>query len=295
MAVPQSNRLCIVTVNLNYAAYLEDCMTSIINQRSFDRVDYVVMDAGSSDGSLNIIEKYDPQLLYWQSEPDSGMYHGIREGFRKSDAEIMGWLNSDDMLAPWAIQTVLEIFDQLPEVQWITSRFPMQARRDGLTIKADFVPGVDQWGFYNGEHIKSSGLPTSGWIVQDSTFFRRSLWEDVGGDFDHSLSLACDFELWARFIEKTDCYVIPTPLGIYRFQGANKAIVSRDAYRDECVKVLQRYTPVIPEDTNRLGERVFAKHLSALGFGHLVDPERSPHFKMVVYSHGDNGFHVVEV
>ena len=171
----------------------------------------------------------------------------------------------------------------------------MQARKDGVVIKADFVPGVDQWGFYNGEHIKSSGLPTSGWIVQDSTFWRRSLWEEAGDGFDHSLGQACDFELWARFIERTDCHVLPVPLGIYRFQGENKAVVSRDAYRDECVSVVQRYTPIIPEDTNRLGERVFAKHLTALGFGHLVDPTRSPHFKTVVFNHGDQRYHLVEV
>ena len=198
----QSNRLCMVTVNFNYASYLEDCMLSIINQRGFDRVDYIVMDGGSTDGSIAIIEKHADQLAYWQSEPDDGMYYGIEAGLKKSDAEIIGWLNSDDMLAPWALQTALDIFDQLPDVKWITSWFPMQARKDGLVMKADFMPGVDEWGFFNGEHVKSSGLPTSGWIVQDSAFWRRSLWDEVGGAFDHSLSLACDFELWARFIEK---------------------------------------------------------------------------------------------
>ncbi|MBT4739112.1 MAG: glycosyltransferase [Rhodospirillaceae bacterium] len=295
MTSDHQNRLCLVTVNYNYAPYLEDCMASIINQRGFDRVDYVVMDAGSTDGSVEIIESHQEKLQHWQSEPDDGMYHGVEAGFAKSDAEIMGWLNSDDMLAPWAIQTALDIFDQLPEVQWITSRYPMQARKDGLVMKADFMPGVDQWGFYNGEHIKSSGLPTSGWIVQDSTFWRRSLWDEAGGTFDHTLSLACDFELWARFIEKADCHVVPVPLGIYRFQGDNKAVVSRDEYRDECVKVLQRYTPIIPEDADRLGERVFAKHLGAFGFGHLVDPARMPKYKSVVFSHGDERYHVVDV
>jgi hypothetical protein len=70
--------------------------------------------------------------------------------------------------------------------------------------------------------------------------------------------------------------------------------VSRDAYRDECVQVLQRYKPIIPENPDRLSERVFAKHLSALGFGHLVDPARSPKYKMVVYNHGDERYHAVD-
>lgn len=278
-------RLTMVTTNFNYGAYLDDCMRSIVTSRGFERVDYVVMDGGSTDNSQEIIERYAPQLAYKFSGKDAGMYHAIEAGFAKSGAPYMGWLNSDDQLAPWAIQTVLDIFDQLPEVRWITSRFPMQARMDGVVIKADFVPGVDNWGFFNGEHVRSLGLPCSGWIVQDCTFWRRELWEEVGGCFDHSLKIAADFELWARFIQKTDLYVVPVPFGIYRVHGANKAIAQRDAYRDECVKVLKRYTPVIPEDLKRLNERVVAKHLKAIGFGHLVDQKMGPALKTILYDH----------
>jgi hypothetical protein len=206
----------------------------------------------------------------------------------------MGWLNSDDQLAPWAIQTVLDIFDQLPQVRWITSRFPLQARRDGVVIKADFVPGVDEWGFFNGEHIRSLGLPSSGWIVQDCTFWRRDLWDEVGGAFDLSLKLAGDFELWARFLKKTPLYVVPVPFGIYRVHGANKAIAQREAYRDECVAVLNRYTPIIPSDLKRLGDQVVAKHLKAIGLGHLVDSKLAPPLKTIGFNHGDGRYYTVE-
>lgn len=290
-----SGRLCLVTTNFNYGAYLDDCMRSITDSRGFDRVDYVVMDGGSTDNSLDIIKQYAPRLKHWQSAKDDGMYHAIQAGFALSDAPYMGWLNSDDQLTPWAIQTVLDIFDQLPEVKWITSRLPLQARKDGLVIKSDFLPGVDNWGFFNGEHIKSSGLPTSGWIVQDCTFWRRELWDQVGGDFDHKLKLACDFELWARFIQKTDLYTVNVPFGIYRFHGANKAVAHRDAYRDECVKVLQRYTPIVPEDVERLGKRVIAKHLKAIGLGHVADPSWGPPLKTVIFDHGSGRYHAVDV
>jgi len=288
------NRMCMVTTNFNYGDYLDDCMRSIISSRGFDRVDYIVMDGGSTDGSLDIIKKHAPHLKHWQSQKDEGMYHAIEAGFALSDAPYMGWLNSDDQLAPWAIQTALDIFDQLPQVKWITSRYPMQARKDGTVIKADFVPGVDNWGFFNGEHVRSLGLPSSGWIVQDCTFWRRELWDDVGGSFDHSLKLAGDFELWARFIQKTDCYIVPVPFGIYRVHGANKAIAGRDSYRDECVKVLNRYTPMIPEDIKKLNERVIAKHLKAIGFGNLVDPKMGPPLKTILFNHADGRYHAVE-
>ena len=287
-----SGRLCIVTTNLNYGRYLDDCMRSVIGSRGFDRVDYVVMDAGSTDGSVDTIKRHASQLKHWQSASDQGMYHAIEAGFAKSSAPYMGWLNSDDQLTPWAIQTVLDIFDQLPEVRWITSRLPLQARTDGVVIKADMLPGVDNWGFFNGEHVKSLALPSSGWIVQDCTFWRRDLWDQVGGAFDHTLKLAADFELWARFIDKTDLYVVNVPFGIYRFHGANKAVAGRDAYRDECVKVLQRYQPIIPQDMDRLGKRVVAKSLKAIGMGHLVDKSWGPPIKTVGFNHGDGRYHI---
>ena len=287
------SRFCMVTTNFNYGEYIDECLRSVVTSRGFDRVDYIVMDGGSTDGSVEVIKKYVPQLKHWQSRKDAGMYHAIQAGFSQSDAPYMGWLNSDDQVAPWAIQTALDIFDQLPEVRWITSRFPMQARKDGVVIKADFVPGVDNWGFFNGEHVRSLGLPSSGWIVQDCTFWRRDLWDEVGATFDHSLKLAGDFELWARFIQKTDLYVVPVPFGIYRVHGGNKAIVSRDAYRDECVQVLKRHTPIIPEDLQRLSERVVAKHLKAIGFGHLVNQKLGPALKTILYNHGDGRYMIV--
>lgn len=288
------DRLCMVTTNFNYGAYLDDCMHSIVHAKGFERVDYVVMDGGSTDNSVDIIKGYAPRLAHWQSAKDAGMYHAIEEGFAKSDAAYMGWLNSDDQLAPWAIQTVLDIFDQLPEVRFITSRFPMQARKDGTVVKTTILPGVDNWGFFNGEHIRTLGLPSTGWIVQDCTFWRRSLWEEVGGSFDHTLKLAGDFELWARFMMRTDLYIVPVPLGIYRIQGANKAMVSRDAYRDECVTVLKRYTPVIPSDMQKLGERVVAKKLATVGLGHLLGQMPRPAIKAIAFDYGENRYFCAE-
>jgi len=283
-----------VTTNFNYGDYLDDCLRSVLGSRGADRVDYVVMDAGSTDKSLDIIKSYEPRLKHWQSAKDDGMYHAIEAGFRFSDAPYMGWLNSDDQVTPWAIQTVLDIFDHLPEVRWITSRFPMEARKDGLVTTTTILPGVDNWGFFNGEHVRTLGLPSTGWIVQDCTFWRRDLWDEVGGTFDHSLKLAADFELWARFIMKTDLYVVPVPLGIYRVQGANKAMVGRDVYRDECVQVLKRHTPIIPEDLVRLAERVAGKKLITVGLGHLMDKAKRPALKTIKYDRDKERYVILE-
>ena len=109
-----SGRLCMVTTNYNYGDYLDDCMRSIVTARGFERVDYIVMDGGSTDTSVETIKRRASHVKHWQSAKDDGMYHAIQAGFALSDAQYMGWLNSDDQLAPWTIQTVLDIFDQLP-------------------------------------------------------------------------------------------------------------------------------------------------------------------------------------
>lgn len=291
------SRMTMVTVNYNYGAYLEQCLQSVITQPDFGRVDYVVMDAGSTDNSVDIIKGLSQHFTYWQSEPDKGNYDGVARGFEKSDAPYMGWLNSDDMLVPWALRTVMDIFDQLPEVRWITSRFPLIARADGTVINSEIMPGVDEWGFFNAEHVKSLELPSSGWITQDATFWRRDLWDEVGGDFDYSLELACDFELWARFIQKTPLYSVPVPLGIYRTQGENKAMVHRDQYRDECVKVLSRHTPLIPEDIDRLTHRVIGKKLRISKLHSLLPMLKhndAPPLKTVRYSTIDQRYVIVE-
>lgn len=274
-----------VTTNFNYGDYLEDCMSSIISSPGSERVDYVVMDGGSTDGSVEIIKKYEPHLKHWQSEKDDGMYHAIEAGFAHSNAPYMGWLNSDDKLAPWAIQTVLDIFDQLPQVRWITSRFPMQATKAGVPMMTRIMPAADKWGFFNGEHIRTSTGPSTGWIVQDCTFWRRDLWEEAGGRFDRSLKLAADFELWARFMLCAELYMVPTPLGIYRVQGENKAMAAAEAYRDECVKVLERHRGVVEEDPELLSERVIYKKMMSVGLGKLVTKSKRPIMKLISYNH----------
>ena len=294
-------RMTMVTVNYNYGRYLRECMHSIISQPDFDRVDYVVMDGGSTDNSLEIIADLSPHLHYWQSEPDKGNYDAVANGFAKSNAPYMGWLNSDDMLAPWTLRTVLEIFDQLPGVRWITSRFPMIAREDGTVISTEIMPGVDAWGFAHGEHIKTLGRPHNGWITQDATFWRRDLWDEVGGKFDDSLELACDFELWSRFLQHAELYTVPTPLSIYRAHGDNKAIAGREEYRDECVKVLTRFTPNFPEwikDPTSAGDlraRATGKRFKVIQLKkllHRLDESHVPPLKTIRYNEVEKRYFV---
>lgn len=249
-------RLCLVTPSLNGAAYLESAIQSVVHQEGFNRVDYVLMDGGSRDGSQEIIAKYAEFISYSESKADKGLYHAAEEGFNKSDAEIMGWLNADDKLCPWTIQLVLRIFDQLPEVSFITSGMPLIMDSQGVVYRADLLPGVTRRDFLSGLNLPNQGWPATNFISQESTFWRRSLWDRAGGGFDHSLKLACDFELWARFLEFEKLHVVDSPMAMFRPHGTNLSILSRDEYAREARGVLSKHGFLDGPNKSELSARV---------------------------------------
>lgn len=237
---PHASRLCLVTPCFNAATFLDQTIRSVLDQPGAERVDYIVMDGGSSDGTMEILERHKSRFHFLHSSPDEGLYHAVEEGFRRSDSEIMGWINADDMLCPWTLRLVLRIFDQLPEVSFITSRFPLIADQEGVVYRADQLPGVTKADFFAGLTLPGQGRSALNFISQESTFWRRSLWNKAGARFDHGLRLACDFELWSRFLEITELHVVDSPMAMFRVHGKNLSIERSGEYRSEAKSVLVR-------------------------------------------------------
>ena len=111
-------RISVVTPSFNQGEFLEATLRSVITQ-GYPELEYVVIDGGSTDDSVSIIERYEADLAYWVSEPDQGHAHALNKGFAKTTGEIMCWINSSDLYYPWTLETVAEIFSQLPQVDWI--------------------------------------------------------------------------------------------------------------------------------------------------------------------------------
>lgn len=198
-------KISLVTPVFNSARYLEATLRSALCQ-GYANLEYIVVDGGSTDGSVAIIGKYASQLHSWISEPDRGMYDAINKGFARSSGDLMGWISATDMLHAGSLFVVGSVFQTFPQVEWITGR-PTGFNDDGLAV--EFLK-LRQW----------SRLPflagANRYIQQESTFWRRNLWERAGGRVDDSRRNASDFELWVRFFRHAKLYSVDALIGGFR-------------------------------------------------------------------------------
>lgn len=205
-------KISIVTPVYNQVQYLEKTILSIINQ-GYPNLEYIVIDGGSSDGTVDVIKKYESHLAYWISEPDNGMYHAIQKGFEHSTGEIMCWLNSDDVFFDKCLFAIADIFMHHPEIEWFSGK-SATIDADGVILGVDDMDGVDSIRFCKYDFYLNRGF----WVSQSSTIWRRSIWEKICGSLDTSLRLAGDFDLWLRFINIAPQYVANTLIGTYRLR-----------------------------------------------------------------------------
>lgn len=237
--------ITIVTPTYNSERYLEATIQSVL-QQNYPNLEYIIIDGDSTDGTLDIIHRYESHLAYWVSEADNGMYDALQKGFARSTGDIMAWLNSDDMYPAWTLRTVANIFADLAHVDWITSIRPLIWNSAGLAVDAMALLGYSKTGFLHGEHLPHHEGFTLEVIQQESTFWRRSLWDTAGATLDTSLRYAGDFELWARFYQHSDLVGVRTPLGGFRQHGDQLSHQAPDAYYQEALTALQQHGGTLP-------------------------------------------------
>lgn len=223
-------RFSIVTPSFNQASYLRGTIESVLNQQA--DLEYIVMDGGSRDGSREIIASYEGRLAHWQSEKDGGQYDAINRGFARSTGEILGWLNSSDLYFPWTLSTVELIFKSFPEIEWITSTMKTCIRGDGTFEDLYRTPGFSARRFYRGLH---GGPANSDYLQQESCFWRRSLWDKIGGAIDLQHASAGDYWLWSRFFREANVAAVDAPLAAFRFHDEAKSVATR--YEEEVAAI----------------------------------------------------------
>lgn len=237
LILPLSIRISIVTPSYNQGRFLNQTVESVLHQNVPD-LEYLVLDGGSTDDSREILRRHGDRLAFWCSEPDGGQYHAINAGFARSTGEVLGWLNSDDMYLPGALSVVAEIFERYPQIEWLTTLYPLRWDTAGRVVRCSARAGFSRAGFMAGESLPTGDWYSPGWLQQESTFWRRSLWERVGAKLDTRWKIAADFDLWLRFSERAELYAVDVPLGGFRLHGDQKTAHQRREYQREAEEIL---------------------------------------------------------
>ncbi len=231
-------QISVVTPTSNSETYLAETIESVISQKGDFEIQYVIMDNGSSDRTLEIAQYYEWLLsnegirihcrkisLKIVSEADKGMYDAINKGFAYTDGEIMGWINSDDIYLPGAFNAVARCFRDVPEVKWL------KGITSYMNEHSEFVE-AGRCFLYNRSWIEAGYCgPLFPFIQQDSVFWKRALWDRAGG-CDGGLRLAGDYFLWCSFARYEPLYSFPRYLSCFRHSAAQLSAQIEEYWRE---------------------------------------------------------------
>lgn len=202
-------KITVITPSFNQGHFIERTIRSILEQTFEGELEYLVIDGGSTDDTLRVLKKYSDRLDY-VSEKDEGLADAVNKGLGRATGEIIGWLNSDDLYRPGALQRVVHHFREHPDCMWLYG-------------KCRIIDATDREIYRNVTRYKNlllrrysyGRLLTENYISQPAVFFRKSLIEEVGM-LDTGRKFAMDYDLWLRFGKRYPAAVVPEYLSDFR-------------------------------------------------------------------------------
>lgn len=220
-------KISIVTVSYNQAEFIEDNIKSVINQ-NYPNLEHIIIDAGSTDGTIDILKKYD-KYIKWISEPDNGQSDGLNKGFKRATGEIIGWINSDDMLAPGALFKVAKFFMENPnEIAVVGDQ--------GIIDEKGKLLKIIKSQSYNYDYL----LNYAKGITQNSTFFKKEVFKKIGY-IDEKLHYAMDRDFFIRMTSIKPIPYIPETLAYFRIQPNAKTSEGSYKFAKELIKIRKKY------------------------------------------------------
>jgi glycosyltransferase involved in cell wall biosynthesis len=222
-------RIGIVTPSFNQAEFIEETIRSVLLQ-GYPNQEYIIIDGGSKDSSVDVIKKYEKWVAYWVSEPDRGQSHAINKGFHKTTGEIVAWINSDDLYTRDSFMNVGRYFTNNPDMDMVFGDCALIDDRGNQTgrLEAPYEFSLKQL------------IETGDFIPQPSVFFTKKALKESGG-LNESLHYSMDYELWIKIGLSHRVGNIHTLLSAFRKQPNQKTFTTNNLQYRENLKIRSRY------------------------------------------------------
>ncbi len=242
-------KITIVTPVYNSVEYIEETIQSVLNQ-DYNNIEYIIVDGGSNDGTIEIIKKYSKKIDFFISERDLGMYDALNKGFKIATGKYLAWINSDDLYFKKSISKAIELMEK-NSYQWING---ISATLKKKKIKVRYL-------YHYPNIILKNKLMTPcvwGYIPQESTIFTQELYIKSGG-LNQKLKYAGDFDLWYKFSKISKLKSINIPIGIFRRRNyqlsQNQKLYLKEINKKHCVipfgKILRFLYSIVINNINK--------------------------------------------
>jgi len=233
-------KISIITPSYNQAEFIEETIRSVICQ-GYPNLEYIIIDGGSTDGSVEIIKKYKENLTYWVSEPDRGQAHAINKGLLRITGDIFGWINSDDMLLPNSLSKLAETY---------------QNNQDKILL-GDLIYYFHSHNKYKKVHQKNVTISNlinpfkekSIW-QQPSTFVPRKF-INTNILLDENLRYVFDYDWMIRLLQITSVHYINEVIAVFRFHKKSKTVNEKFSWLVEIEIVLKRYWDLVSNEEKK--------------------------------------------
>jgi len=229
-------KVTIITPSLNQGQFIEKTIQSVLSQE-YPNLEYLIMDGGSSDNTLTILNSYSSHLK-WVSEKDTGQADAINKGLHMASGDIIGYLNADDLFLPGTLTKVAKLFVQSPDIMWVTGKCRIIDEHDKEIRKLITMDKNILLRYSN-----RLWLLMADYISQPATFWRASVLSELGY-LDEKLHYAMDYDFWLRLYSNYPLKLIPEYLAAFRVHTESKNSIAghMNVYIHEEEIVIKRHT-----------------------------------------------------
>jgi glycosyltransferase involved in cell wall biosynthesis len=207
-------KISIVTPSFNQAHFIERTIESVQSQRGDFELEFRVVDGGSTDGTVDILRRTG---VTYTSEPDHGQVDAINKGLRAATGDVVGWLNSDDLLLPGALERVARAFRENPRAEWVHGRCQIIDEHDRVVRR-----WISAYKHYRCQRHTFENFLTEDYVSQMTTFWKRSV-HDAIGYIDPDIRFAFDHDFFLRLARRGAPVYIEDPIACFRWYETSKS------------------------------------------------------------------------